>query len=637
MLKWLDASKATQVGTALADDVVLETPLGSTAREKGAKAGGEEKELERFLQKFLQRVDREARPLQLNFFRRAKLANSFKWRLLEKGVEKGIVNELTQALVLRLTANRSATSGGKSAAAPSARTGARNAQLLLTQGAEHLARGAPMEALQCYQHLVNFDPRSAPARNGLGIALAQLGRYSEAEDELRRAIGIRAAFPEAHFNLAGVLQSTGRFGESEMPLRRALKLKPAYLDARVSLGMSLVLLGRLQEARDCYERALSSAPRNPQALVGIGQIEALNGNFSAAEAAYRSALEVDPKLSYAWAGLAGLRRMTAADSAWLKHAEQIVTAGLEPMNEATLRFAMGKYCDDVGDFPRAFRNYERANALQKMRAPPYDATERSRFVEARVKAYTPEVLRQAPADASDSERPVFVVGMPRSGTSLVEQIIASHPSAHGAGELDFWTTAVHKHESAVRAGLLAELPVRKLATAYLQVLTGRSRDALRVVDKAPINSEYLGLIHWVFPRARIIYLRRDPIDTCLSCYFQQFSPQMNFATDLSNLAHYYAEHRRLMAHWRSLLPAETLLDVPYAELIADQEKWTRKILDFVDLPWDARCLDFHTTARTVNTASVWHVRQKIYTSSIGRWRNYQRFIGPLLTLKDADS
>ncbi|HEY6824575.1 MAG TPA: sulfotransferase, partial [Steroidobacteraceae bacterium] len=148
-------------------------------------------------------------------------------------------------------------------------------------------------------------------------------------------------------------------------------------------------------------------------------------------------------------------------------------------------------------------------------------------------------------------------------------------------------------------------------------------------------SEYLGLIHGVFPRARIIYLQRDALDTCLSCYFQQFSPQMNYATDLANLAHYYREHRRLMAHWRNVLPPQSLLEVPYAELIADQEKWTRKIVDFVGLPWDARCLEFYTTERTVNTASVWQVRQKIYASSIGRWRNYQKFIGPLLELRDA--
>ena len=193
---------------------------------------------------------------------------------------------------------------------------------------------------------------------------------------------------------------------------------------------------------------------------------------------------------------------------------------------------------------------------------------------------------------------------------------------------------MHKHETDVRRELLAEPLRTKLAAEYLRFLAGHSRDALRVVNKQPLNSDYLGLIHSALPNARMIYLRRDPIDTCLSCYFQQFLPVMNFTLDLSDLAHYYREHQRLVAHWRSVLPPETLLVVPYAELIADQEQWTRRILDFLGLPWDERCLDFHKTVRPVMTASFWQVRQKIYKSSVERWRNYEKFIGPLRGLRE---
>jgi tetratricopeptide (TPR) repeat protein len=639
LLKWLKAGEATQLGTALADDVILQTASGhSVTRNKSVKPSSQDRDVQKFLQKFLQRVDRDARPLQLNVFKRAKLANSFKWRLLEKGVEREIVDELTHALVVRLTPNEgSAPAGSKSVAAPSGRSGARSAQGLLSEGAEHLARGAVTEAMECYQQLVNFDPRNALARNGLGIALARLGRYAEAEDQLRRAIGIRSAFPEAHFNLAGVLQLTGRYHESEMPLRRALKLKPAYLEARASLGMSLALLNRLPEARDCYEKTLRVAPRHAQALVGLGKIEALEGRFAAAESAYQRALEIDPAASNAWAALVWLRRMTPADSAWLKRADELAASGLAPPDESTLRFAMGKYCDDVADFARAFRNYQRANELHRMRAPPYDRESHARFVDDVVKVYAPEALARPQPGASDSMRPVFVVGMPRSGTSLVEQILASHPSAFGAGELEFWTDAVRKHETALRGDLPSDSLRSKLASDYLRILGAHSREATRVIDKAPINADYLGLIHSVFPRARFIYLRRDPIDTCLSCYFQQFSPAMNFTTDLADLADYYREHRRLLAHWRSALPPGTLLEVPYAQLVADQEKWSRTILEFIGLPWDERCLDFHKTERAVTTASVWQVRQKIYGSSVARWHNYRKFIGPLLGLDDAES
>jgi len=635
MLKWFVASEASNVGTALADDFVLQAASASPGeRRREARPELKRQNLQRFLQRFLQRVDRDARPLKLNVFKRAKLANSFKWRLLEKGVDREIVDELTQALVLRLSPGAGSPAPAQSAGFSRGRSSKRDAVALLTRGAEQLGGGNYEEAIESYEEVLNFDPRSAPARNGLGIAFAGLGRYADAESQFRSAIGSRAGFAEAHFNLAGVLQATGRFAESEMPLRRALKLKPAYTDAQVSLGMSLVLLGRLAEAKACYEKALRSAPRNAQALVGMGQIDSLQGHFDAAESAYRRALEVNPGSSYAWAALVWLRKMTPGDAAWLKRAEAMAASGLTLIDESALRFAMGKFCDDTGDFTHAFRNYQRANELQRQRAAAYDKAERSQFVDDCMHVYTSEALSHSRTDASESARPIFVVGMPRSGTSLVEQILASHPAAHGAGELEFWTDVVRKHEAVVRKEMPAESLRRKLAADYLRVLDRHSKHATRVIDKAPVNSDYLGLIHCVFPNARVLYLQRDPIDICLSCYFQQFSPRMNFATDLSNLAHYYREHQRLMAHWRRALPPGSILDVPYAELVADQETWTRKILNFVGLPWDERCLNFHKTERAVTTASVWQVRQKVYTTSVARWRNYEKFIGPLLSLRD---
>jgi hypothetical protein len=182
--------------------------------------------------------------------------------------------------------------------------------------------------------------------------------------------------------------------------------------------------------------------------------------------------------------------------------------------------------------------------------------------------------------------------------------------------------------------LVAE-PLRKtLADAYLRVLERHSADAPRIVDKAPVNSDHLGVIHSVFPNARMIYMQRDPVDTCLSCYFQQFSIALNYTMDLSDLAHYYQEHQRLIAHWCAVLSPGTILQVPYAGLVADQEGWTRKILDFLDLEWDERCLDFHKTKRPVVTASYWQVRQKMYKDSVERWRNYEKFISPLLDLRN---
>jgi Sulfotransferase family len=292
---------------------------------------------------------------------------------------------------------------------------------------------------------------------------------------------------------------------------------------------------------------------------------------------------------------------------------------------------MGKYCDDVRDFGGAFGHFKRANELLKTAAEDYDRKERSSLIDELIRVYSREAISALGTAGSSSVKPVFVVGMPRSGTSLAEQIIASHPAAFGAGELYFWATEIAKDTGLAR-GIPSEPARTKIAEEYLRVLQGYSANASRVVDKAPVNCDFLGLIYSVFPNARVIYMRRDPIDTCLSCYFQQFLTGLNFTFELSDLAHYYREHRRIMAHWRAVLPPGLILEVPYEELVTDQETWSRKILQFIGLDWDPRCLEFHTNERQVATASAWQVRQKIYESSVGRWRNYEKFIGPLKAL-----
>jgi hypothetical protein len=223
--------------------------------------------------------------------------------------------------------------------------------------------------------------------------------------------------------------------------------------------------------------------------------------------------------------------------------------------------------------------------------------------------------------------------MPRSGTSLTEQILASHASVFGAGEVTFWDHAATQVMGVMQGGGSGNL-VAEMAGEYLRRLTATSGTALRVVDKMPANFLYAGLIHAAFPRARIIHMQRHPIDTCLSIYFQNFFNMGPYANDFGNLAHYYSEYVRISRHWREVLPAATLLEVPYEALIQDQEGWTRRMLEFAGLPWDPQCLDFHRTERVVVTASKWQVRQKIHTASAGRWKHYQESIGPLAHLPD---
>jgi Tfp pilus assembly protein PilF len=632
LLGWFNARQAAEVGIALADHFAPPTVSRSIKRGKKKSA---QRERGAALQELLRRAERETRALPLNLFKKATFANSFKWRLLENGVEKEMADQVTRTLVLHISQNQADSVPGRdSAAGPTDQPDSSKAQHHLTQGREYLARRAYAEAITSYQQLLKLNPRHVDALNNLGAALCKLGRYQEAEQHFRRAISVKPDYSDAHSNLGTVLRWRGLLAGSENSLRRALKLKPNHVDARSNLGLTLLSLGRTIDAKAHFEKVLRIAPRHANALLGMGQVVSMEGRFDEAEAILERVLEADPNMPGAWAALVGLRKMTS-DAGWLQRAEEIAASAIAPLEEAGLRFAIGKYYDDVADFERAFRSYKRGNDLMKtVLAEKYQPDVHTQFVDDLIRVYTRETISRTESGGSASVKPIFVVGMMRSGTSLVEQIVASHRAVRGAGELQFWSDAVRQHATAIRQGSLGEPLRKKLAKEYLRVLTGHSVDASRIVDKAPANSDYLGVIHSILPNARIIYMQRDPIDTCLSCYFQQFSPALSFTMDLSDLVHYYREHQRLIAHWRTVLPPGTILDVPYEELIADQEGWTRKILEFLDLEWDKRCLDFQSTQRTVATASYWQVRQKIYGDSVGRWRNYKRFIGALRDLKD---
>jgi tetratricopeptide (TPR) repeat protein len=626
-LDWFNAREATAVGAALADQLAPQALPGSSGHDKQ-------------LQELMRRADREVGSLRLNFYKRAKLANSFKWRLLEKGVEKKFADEVTQALVMHLMAAPNGASAPEALAPPAegtARSG--NAKQLLTKGNACFARGEYAQAMAFYQDMVELKPRSPEAHNNLGAALYKLEQFGPAEERFRQAIKLRPDYPEALCNRGAVLQWQGYFVEAEASLRRALKLQPNYVDARSLLGKALVLQGRGAEAKSQFEKVLANSPNDMEALLGAGQVAAMEGQFEGAESWFRRALEQQesPRICSALAALAGLRRMTPADADWLKRAQRLVDSGVPATEEAALRFAIGKYYDDLGNYTRAFQSYQRGNEISKGLSIEFQPDVRTQFVDDLIRAWTSEKLTGPYQGASDSNRPVFVVGMPRSGTTLAEQIIASHPAVKGAGELEFWNLACHRLDAEIRSGLLAEPIRKKLAEDYLRVLSRQSADAQRVLDKAPVNSDYLGVIHSVMPRARIIYMRRNAIDTCLSCYFQPFAQPLNFTMDLSDLEHYYRQHHRLMAHWRAVLPPGTMLEVPYEGLVADQLGWTRRMLDFIGLEWDDRCADFHETQRGVATASSWQVRQKIYGSSVERWRNYEKFIGPLMSLRKLDA
>jgi hypothetical protein len=305
-----------------------------------------------------------------------------------------------------------------------------------------------------------------------------------------------------------------------------------------------------------------------------------------------------------------------------------------PLAEEThLRYALGKYFDDLGEWDEAFASYQAANELTKRYAAPYDRERLAALVDRIMSVCDAAFVRDPPAGACDSERPVFIIGMPRSGTSLTEQILASHPQVFGAGEVRFWDEGFGALTSSSGGGGTAAA-LGSLARDYLERVGAQAGSASRVTDKMPANFLYAGLIHAALPRGRIIHMQRHPLDTCLSIYFQNFFNVSPYANDLENIAHYYGQYLRVMAHWRRTLPAGVLLEVPYEALVADPAAWTRRMLEFAGLPWDRRCLDFHDTDRVVITASKWQVRQRITGRSVGRWRNYAEHLAPLRHLEE---
>jgi Flp pilus assembly protein TadD len=627
MLKWFKAGEAADVGVALADEFApasaLQEPIPDSKSEQTGRIGA--------LEELFGRADRDVRSLELNFFQRARFANSFKWRLLENGVKREVADEVTQSLLVHLS--QGATGLAAHRRSPGAQSsgpeGLGNTPALLSRAKKAFEQGDNAQAAELFDGYVSLVPGDADALNALGVALYKLGRYQEAEQRYREAIDVYPEYTNALVNLAALQQANPK--EAEPLLRRVLKINPKYPGARSMLGIMLLSAGDDHGARAALRKAQKVAPNDPIALLGLAQIARVEGRFEDAQSLLKRTLKISPKMPTAWAALNSTRKMTTADSAWFETAQEIASSEIPLWEETELRFAMGKYCDDIKNYEQAFAHYRRGNELLKSVAENYDRQAADNFADDMIRVHTREALALTEG-GSASAKPVFVLGMPRSGTSLTEQIIASHPAAGGVGELDFWHQAARAHDEIRRQVL--DLPARKkLAEDYLRLIERRCPSALRIVDKTPANSDLVGFIHTVFPNARIIRMRRDPIDTCLSCYFQNFSTGLTFTMDLADLADYYRVHQRLMNHWCSELPAGTILEVPYEGLVSDQEVWTRKILDFIGLEWDERCLAFHETKRSVLTASAWQVRQKVYGQSVERWRNYEKFVGPLKGLK----
>ncbi|MGB7126917.1 MAG: tetratricopeptide repeat protein [Methylovirgula sp.] len=498
--------------------------------------------------------------------------------------------------------------------------------------------GRAGEALISFERAIVLEPSYAEAHYNRGIALKGLGRIADALLSYDRAVALKHDFAEAYSNRGLALYELDRFEEALASCDRAIALKSDLAEAYANRGIVLLELGCVDESFVSCDKAISLNPNMANAYNSIGCILNALGRLEEARAAFLKAIDVDPRNADAYLNLSNSKKF-GADDLLLASMEGLATdpRRLSKIDRIKLEFALGKAHADLQDHRRSFEHLVTANA-DKRATISYDEDAQLWLFDSVQTTFTPELVAAKSGGGDPSSRPIFVLGMPRSGTTLVEQILASHPLVYGAGELEALNQIALEGRNANGQTIryadfvpaLDRPELTSIGERYLAALGRHAPESERVTDKMPSNFFFAGLIHLVLPNAKIIHTIRDPVDTCVSCFSKLFAHGQNFTYDLGELGRYYKRYERLMAHWRSVLPAGRILDVRYEDVVADLETQARRILAYCELPWDDRCLSFHETERPVRTASVMQVRQPIYKSAVGRWRDYEEFLGPLL-------
>jgi tetratricopeptide (TPR) repeat protein len=500
---------------------------------------------------------------------------------------------------------------------------------VFAEGIRHHQAGRLREAESLYRQVLAADPRHADSLNLLGVIACAAGRAATGIDLIGQAIAIDPRIASYHYNVAVAYQDIEQLDQAIKHYRAAIALKSDYADAHNNLGNALIDQGKYAEGEASYRNAFKYKPDFQRARNNLGNALRLQGRFDEAVAAYMEALNWGPDVCATYQGLSLCRKFTEADRALVADMEAIlVELKLSDEDRSLLHFALGKALDDLGEYEAAIRHFDRANALESVRRR-FDAAALAAEVDWAI-AGAPNPPQIAPA-ASDSELPILIVGMPRSGTTLVEQILASHPKIAAGGELTFWLRRLETVRSRQTAGLDAVAEAAAIRD-YLTLLRRISPKALRVTDKMPLNFLVLGAVSRLFPKARIVHCRRNPVDTALSLYFTRFAGAHDFAFRRGDIVSYYREYLRLMDHWRGVLPPDRFLEIDYEDLVSHQETVSRQLVAFCGLAWDNACMEFHKTDRPIATASAWQARQPVYRRSAERWRNYEPWLGEFTRL-----
>jgi tetratricopeptide (TPR) repeat protein len=541
---------------------------------------------------------------------------------------------------------------------------ARRAREEAARGERFLRDGKHTLAVQWLSRSVKLDPNVAATQYELGVACFAVGQLQEAIAALRRAISIDPQLGNAHIKLAGVLDILGRETEAQEAYERGLQLVPSDYRTWARLAEIHLTNARRQDAAQAFLAAADAAdppqaefytacaafvgqqraeaasrlraliadyPDHTDAHLLLGQVLAENGQFEEAATSIERGVALNPGMVAALSKLVSIRRIGADDRALMER----MNAGLErrdlmPRERQAIHFALGKGYDDLGDYAAAIRHFDAANKIRGARTK-FDRPRWADHLAAIIASASPGFLElQHRSDIADAT-PILIVGMPRSGTTLVEQILSSHPDVAAGGELTFWgdrhLAGIDTFSAAVDPGM-----IHNLADDYLAVLRAISPHAARVTDKMPFNFLLLGLIREVFPHATIVHCRRHPIDTCLSIFVTDLETGYEFAADRSDLVFIYRSYLRLMDHWRSVLPSAHFIEVDYEALVADPERSIPPLVAACGLDWNDACLTPHQNARRIATASLWQARQPIYRTSVKRWRRYEPWLGELREL-----
>jgi tetratricopeptide (TPR) repeat protein len=543
-----------------------------------------------------------------------------------------------------------------------------HSQTLYLLGVLGLQRGAFGKAAGLLQRVIDLRPDHAEAKFSLGRAFGALGRPEEAEAMFRACLALAPDHADARLSLGTAQQARGAYGDAEASFHRVLEIDPKSYRALANLGSLCMLFGRGSEGEAYLAQAVALRPDDPQLLCNLAASYKGQGRLTLALETYDRVLGAEPVNVEALAGKANVLEKMGEDQAALDLTLPLVEAGNTNPNVALifaalasgagrsdqalallqrilnsqttgteqrckLLFAEARLLEQAGEYDRAFQAVSAANDLVPR---TFDVAGHDRRIDRIIETYGAETFPRLPRAGNESKLPVFIVGMPRSGKSLSEQILASHPAVFGTGELPYMDRAARSLAAGPgmedgyleRVGELDREALDQIAEAHLAKLHQRGGQAIRVTDTMPYNYLLLGFIAQLFPKARIIHCLRDPLDTCLACFFKDFRYANAQTTDLVHLGAYYRSYRRLMDHWHRVLDVP-ILTVHYEDLVADSEAWSRKLVDFADLDWDPHCLHFHESQHTVESASYDVVREPLNTRWVGLWRHYEGHLGPL--------